>query len=542
MIKITPKSPLCGNSMAELSNMKKVYVMYQIYNNLFMKWFSTGMLIIIFIFSFACGSDKPEPEPEPQPEPDEFNITGVSIPSKIDVFNGDDITFTGKGFQTGDLLKWLTTDASKTYIVALTTVTEQSITFKLPVEVESGWYRISVVRNEKTKYLASISLDVIIIQKSMTFPTGGGTQTASVNTASDWYIEHVSDRWINATKTGNSTLSVTVDGNYSDAALTGEITLKVADYSFTISIFATQVSDPALFLNAATEMGRRFVYNSKGLVSNIISDKQYALNDQVSVLEIAYMGSVTGADSPYRVFLFDVRLENGTTLRMTTANDEDSSIKTASEVTVIQIMRGQLAAMQNKRNATTDVLAGVNGDFASTNGTYLPHGVLYRRGVAVKPAFSVGATTSTVFAVMKDGTACVMNQTQFAQINRNDILEAIGGQQPLLSNGYTMSNDAVMNPRTAVGVSREKNRVFLLVVDGRRDDYSIGASYPMLARMLLAMGAYDAINLDGGGSSTFVIKTSTVMPATQNSFTTLNRPTDNAGDRAVANGIAIVKE
>lgn len=77
-------------------------------------------------------------------------------------------------------------------------------------------------------------------------------------------------------------------------------------------------------------------------------------------------------------------------------------------------------------------------------------------------------------------------------------------------------------------------RVTILVIDGRRDSYSVGASYAIMSKMFRAFDIWEAINLDGGGSSTFAVRKS-------ETFETRNRPTDTAGDREVVNGLAIVK-
>ena len=58
--------------------------------------------------------------------------------------------------------------------------------------------------------------------------------------------------------------------------------------------------------------------------------------------------------------------------------------------------------------------------------------------------------------------------------------------------------------RTGVGVSADGKRVFLVVVD-TGGSYT-GVSTPNLAKILQALGAYDAMNLDGGGSSTMFVK------------------------------------
>ncbi len=387
---------------------------------------------------------------------------------------------------------------------------------------------------------------LLIDPTPVAFDTHGGVQNIAIYAVTGWEIDRIDGDWFKVEQKNTSSLTVTTTPNFTGDVLDGGITLKDPEGNHTYSIPVSQEYDNALFLGATTPMGRRFVYYCDGLVQDVISDEQYAVNDRVDALEIGFMGTATGIYAPYRMFLFEVRLGNGTTLRMTTANDEDSSIKaTSAEWTEMQITRGQLAAMQNKRSATLDVLAGVNGDFCFGASSYpdsmnVLHGVMYRNGVCLKKTFS-GGVACTVFALMTDGTARVMTQAQYAAATKSDIYEAIGGRQILLSGGQNVSNEATLEPRTAVGVSREGDKVYLLVVDGRRESYSIGASYPIMSKMFLAMGAYEAINLDGGGSSTFALKTSTAMPATADSFETRNMPTDTSGDRAIPNGIAIVK-
>ncbi|MBI2517650.1 MAG: phosphodiester glycosidase family protein [Opitutae bacterium] len=60
------------------------------------------------------------------------------------------------------------------------------------------------------------------------------------------------------------------------------------------------------------------------------------------------------------------------------------------------------------------------------------------------------------------------------------------------------------HPRTAVGVSADGRTLILAVVDGRQPEHSIGATLPELATLMIELGAANALNLDGGGSSSFV--------------------------------------
>jgi hypothetical protein len=61
------------------------------------------------------------------------------------------------------------------------------------------------------------------------------------------------------------------------------------------------------------------------------------------------------------------------------------------------------------------------------------------------------------------------------------------------------------NPRTAVGLSADKSSLLLVTIDGRQPGYSDGATLYETADWLRTLGAYDALNLDGGGSTNLVM-------------------------------------
>lgn len=84
------------------------------------------------------------------------------------------------------------------------------------------------------------------------------------------------------------------------------------------------------------------------------------------------------------------------------------------------------------------------------------------------------------------------------------------------------------HPRTAVGVSRDGKMLSFVTADGRQPAVSVGQSLSELAEDLVRLGCWDAINLDGGGSTTMVVRGEVV-----------NRPSDLAGPRTVANAIVI---
>ena len=67
----------------------------------------------------------------------------------------------------------------------------------------------------------------------------------------------------------------------------------------------------------------------------------------------------------------------------------------------------------------------------------------------------------------------------------------------------TVVDDREMHPRTAIGIDRDTNSVLMLVIDGRQS-FSRGYTMVELANLMIELGAEDALNLDGGGSSTMV--------------------------------------
>ncbi len=83
------------------------------------------------------------------------------------------------------------------------------------------------------------------------------------------------------------------------------------------------------------------------------------------------------------------------------------------------------------------------------------------------------------------------------------------------------------HPRTAVGV-RADGRILLVTVDGRQPEMSVGMSIAELAALLLELGAVEAINMDGGGSTTMAVHGKVV-----------NSPSDITGERPVGDALLV---
>jgi len=84
------------------------------------------------------------------------------------------------------------------------------------------------------------------------------------------------------------------------------------------------------------------------------------------------------------------------------------------------------------------------------------------------------------------------------------------------------------HPRTAIARLKDE-RVLMVTVDGRQPGVSVGMALPELAELVLELGALDAINLDGGGSTTMVVNGKLV-----------NVPSDQPGERPVSGAILLL--
>ncbi|NLV77563.1 MAG: phosphodiester glycosidase family protein, partial [Tissierellia bacterium] len=119
--------------------------------------------------------------------------------------------------------------------------------------------------------------------------------------------------------------------------------------------------------------------------------------------------------------------------------------------------------------------------------------------------------------------------------NLENIKFAIGGGSIILKNGVpTNSNINIKgdHPRTGIGITEDGKELIIATIDGRHISYK-GVSQEVFAQILKDLGAYNAINLDGGGSTTMAVK-----PIEEQVAKVVNVPSDG-GQRRVPNGVGV---
>ncbi|MSU35548.1 MAG: hypothetical protein EXS36_10620 [Pedosphaera sp.] len=196
---------------------------------------------------------------------------------------------------------------------------------------------------------------------------------------------------------------------------------------------------------------------------------------------------------------------------------------------------------------THQLQAAVNGgrfdpaEYYPPAGTRLDvHGLVVSDGEIVSPQDT--SSDSAVIAFSEKNEPVII-QKNWPATNTAGIFSAIAGTYPLVSNGALVANlnnqsgfINGVNPRTAAGISKDRQYLYLIVIDGRQNGYSIGALNSETAGLMILLGAHEAINLDGGGSTTMVLADSTGRPQRVNRSSAV---ADSGRERIVGSHLGI---
>ena len=283
-----------------------------------------------------------------------------------------------------------------------------------------------------------------------------------------------------------------------------------------LTVFSTE--------GAKTELGQKIIAGSDGYVGQYFSDSTYTLAPGVQALEMK-IHSATGL--AVKMFVLEVDLKEAHLTMKASSPNEEGKLKTKQQMT--------LQALAYDKPGSR-VLAAVNGDFFAKDGT--PQGIYYRNGTCLKGTMT--DNVCTFFAITKNKKAIIGSYDEYDSY-KEDIQEAVGGRVRLMTNGNVLPQTVTaLEPRTAIGVT-DDNVVYILVADGRNFWYSNGMRYAEMGAVMKALGAKNAINLDGGGSSTFIIRK--IAGFEDGRFAIRNWPYDNGGvEREVANGLLVVTD
>jgi hypothetical protein len=185
-----------------------------------------------------------------------------------------------------------------------------------------------------------------------------------------------------------------------------------------------------------------------------------------------------------------------------------------------------------------NAVAAVNGDFFTPSDNYRTTGLAIGNGRAWPDTRNDGFESSIAFGpqraevlpgpAARNPGAWVRELVSSRPMILKDGVVQRGFTTGTCAGSVTAAGDCARDPRTGVGLSQDRRTLVLAVVDGRQSGWSRGMSTYELATLMKSRGAWDAVNMDSGGSAQMWIKGQGVV----------NRPSDGR-ERVVANHLAV---
>ena len=194
----------------------------------------------------------------------------------------------------------------------------------------------------------------------------------------------------------------------------------------------------------------------------------------------------------------------------------------------------------SERKKTPGNFAKAVGAHAAINGDFFDYTYYNTNGMSAGNGASWGIADGASMATFAfgNGRAEIYPQADVVAFDKSWMLGAVSGFPDIVRSGQVVSQYAYepghctgLHPRSGIGLSQDKKKLYMVVVDGRSTS-SKGVKCSELGQIMKDLGAYSAINLDGGGSSSLVVKSGSSFPA-------INSPSDGS-QRVVANHLAVV--
>lgn len=232
------------------------------------------------------------------------------------------------------------------------------------------------------------------------------------------------------------------------------------------------------------EQGISEISKTKYNVTSDVTEYEWLLNN--SSLTEQMVGHV-----------MEVKVGSGSTASIAVGYGDDNidAIKTGTNWAMTETTK-QAQSMQTRRNI--NVVGAINaGGYDMSNGR--PGGAFIMSGT------QINAPTGTTFWIDKSGNAHITSAQECnAAFAAKNVLEAVAGFGDIFENGHARSglDDITRASRTAIGIKAD-GTVVMLMVDGRQAPYSVGMTMAEVAAAMETLGCVQAVNLDGGGSSTF---------------------------------------
>jgi hypothetical protein len=186
------------------------------------------------------------------------------------------------------------------------------------------------------------------------------------------------------------------------------------------------------------------------------------------------------------------------------------------------ILDGRPLHVVSMRKNAGHTLIPKHGAVLSYGGIDLPAGL-------AALATDVHVTLSTSWTILNGMPPARLDQAE-SIVDGAGLIRLRGRTMTNWNEGEALNPETFINmrhPRTLIGVDGS-GWIWMAAIDGRQPDHSVGMTLPDLARLAVRLGLRDALNLDGGGSTTMVVKDRIV-----------SHPSDPTGPRPISDAILV---
>ncbi|MEE0316295.1 MAG: phosphodiester glycosidase family protein [Bacteroidales bacterium] len=282
-----------------------------------------------------------------------------------------------------------------------------------------------------------------------------------------------------------------------------------------------------------TEVAKTLIEKTD-MIAALYSDSETVITDGLTMTALSYLG-MDGC--PMRIWFLKADLTK-----------PNLCLEQAYAGDVFQSVGSTLTEMAKKEDrANHFVWAATNSDFFGTDIQKNPQGIFHHEGKCLKSIFNVVSadTPRCFFYMTPDKKIRMADKADYKEVvsEHPDIVEAGSGGPFLIIDGVAQNipvqKDGLSNrhPRTCMGVEKNGTTVWMMVADGRRYTWSNGLYFEDMCKIMSAVGCYNMMNLDGGGSSEMIVRAS----KDENEYNIINWPSDNGGqERTIYTGILFV--
>lgn len=265
-----------------------------------------------------------------------------------------------------------------------------------------------------------------------------------------------------------------------------------------------------------------------------ISEKKYAVTPDVTEYEWILNNASLTQQMMGHVMEIKVGKDSTASVAVGYGDDNIDTIKTGRNWAMTETTK-QAQSMQTRRE--TNVVGAINaGGYDMSNGR--PTGAFIMSGTVINEP------TGTTFWIDKAGNAHITSAQECnAEIAAGNVLEAVASFGDIFEDGHARSDldNSTRASRTAIGIKAD-GTVVMMMVDGRQAPYSVGMTMAEVGATMESLGCVQAVNLDGGGSSTFATQREGESENSTSAGLTLRcRPSDGY-ERKVSNTIMVLSK